>query len=263
MWFFYDIILKMEIKECRVIENRKLEDIHFLLRVENNFSEKFIPGQFITVKIPPFFLRRPFSVCKIDEESISILYKVAGKGTECLSKKKKGEYLNIVGPCGNGFDIEKKHKNIWIIGGGVGVAPLIFLTEKLIQENKKVTFFYGARKRDLLFFEILPYGAEYIFSTEDGSYGNKGDILTIFRKFLKSEKPDIVFSAGPVSLLKKLSQILKKEKIPSYMAVEERMGCGMGICYGCVIKIKKGKEWEYKRVCKEGPVFKSEEIIWE
>lgn len=253
----------MEIKRCKIIENRKLEDIHFLLSVENNFSEKFIPGQFITIEIPRFFLRRPFSVCRVGQESISILYKIVGKGTGYLSKKKKGEYLNIVGPCGNGFEIKKENKNVWIIGGGVGIAPLVFLAEKLVQENKKVIFFYGERKKDLLFFEILPYGVEYIFSTEDGSYGNKGNIFEVFKKFLKSKKPDVVFSAGPLPLLKKISHILKKEKIHSYMAIEERMGCGMGICYGCVVKIKKGNGWEYKRVCKEGPVFKSEEIIWE
>lgn len=258
----YGIILKMEMKNCKIIENRKLEREHFLLRIENKFIKDFKPGQFIMIKIPPYFLRRPFSLCKIDKNSITVLYKVVGEGTKRLSEMTPGTVLNVLGPCGNGFKVDKNTKNIWIVGGGVGVAPLIYLTEKL--KKKKITFFYGTKKKNFLFFELLPYGPEYIFATDDGSYGYKGTIFSILKNIIKKEgKPDIIYCGGPEILLKKLSEFSKKRKIPAYMTLENIMGCGMGLCYGCVIKVKTPDGWDYKRVCKDGPVFKSEEIIWE
>jgi len=252
----------MEIKDCKIIENRKLGKEHFLLRIENKFIEDFKPGQFLMVKIPLFFLRRPFSICKVDKNSITILYKVTGKGTKNLSEMKEGITLNVLGPCGNGFKVDKNSKNIWVVGGGVGVAPLIYLSEKL--KKKKLTFFYGATKKDFLFFELLPYGPEYVFTTDDGSYGHKGTVFSALENIIKKEgKPDIIYCGGPEILLKKISEFSKKRKIPVYITLENFMGCGMGVCYGCVVKTKTPNGWDYKRVCKDGPVFKSEEIIWE
>lgn len=254
----------MEIKNCKILENRKIGKETFLLKIENNFTENFKPGQFISISIPPFFLRRPFSICKKGKDYLSILYRVVGKGTAKLKEKNEGEYLNILGPCGNGFKIDGKTKNVWIIAGGVGIAPLIFLSEELKKRRKRINFFYGERTNNSLVFDILPTGIEYIISTDDGSYGHKGTIFSIFKKeFKNNPRPEVIYSAGPEPLLKEISSFSRKEKISSFLSLENFMGCGIGLCYGCVVKIKKEKNWEYKRVCKEGPVFKSEEIIWE
>jgi len=258
------IIFKMEIKNCKVIKNQKIAEKHFILKFENKFSKEFLPGQFLMVALPHFYLRRPFSVFKVNKNTISILYKVVGKGTEILSKMKKGNILNILGPCGNEFNIEQKYENIWIIGGGTGIAPLIFLSEKLKRKNKNITFFYGARNKNLLFFDILPAGIEYVFSTNDGSYGYKGTIFSIVEKMIKKEeKPDVIYCGGPELLLQKVSSLSVRHKIPSFITLENFMGCGMGVCYGCVIKVKEQNGWEYKRVCKDGAIFRGEEVIWQ
>jgi len=251
----------MEIKNCRIISNKMIRDSYFILTFENNFSENCKPGQFLMIKIPFLFLRRPFSVLKINKNTISILYNVVGKGTEILSKNKKGDALNILGPCGNSFNIKKENKKIWLIGGGTGIAPLLFLSKKIKKE--KITFFYGAKNKNLLLFDILPSGTKFIFSTDDGSYGYKGTIFSCVKNLIKKEKPDIIYCSGPENLLKKISNLSKKEKIPCFLSIENFMGCGMGICYGCVIKVKSENGWEYKRVCKDGPIFKGEEVIWE
>lgn len=256
-------IRRMERKNLRIIKNKELAENFFWMEIENGFSEEFFPGQFIYIKIPPFFLRRPFSVAKMEREKLCILYQIKGKGTETLSKKRDGEYLDIIGPLGNGFPFKEKWKKVYLVGGGTGIAPLIFLSENLRKKCDDVVFFYGARNKKLIFKSILPENIEIVFSTEDGSFGYKGKITEVLINRLDKDIPDVVFSAGPEGMLKEIGVISKKYRIPCYVSVERRMGCGMGLCYGCVIKVKKGKGWEYVRVCKEGPVFNVEDIIWE
>ena len=252
----------MENKICKIIKNEKLENIHYLLEFENNFKEDFSPGNFVHIKIENNFLRRPFSVCKFSKNSIIIIYKVVGEGTEKLSKKKKGEYIDVLAPCGNSFPIFK-NKKIAIIGGGTGVAPLIFLAEKLKEYKNKIDFFYGVKNKKLIFFNILPTGINYIFSTEDGSFGKKGLILDVFENFLKDTKEiyDIIYASGPKELLKNIS--IFSNKIPIFVSLESYMACGMGLCFGCVVKVKQNSDWIYKRVCKDGPVFNVREVIWD
>ncbi|MCM8818351.1 MAG: dihydroorotate dehydrogenase electron transfer subunit [Candidatus Omnitrophica bacterium] len=246
----------MENVICEVIKNENLNKDHLLLEFENNFKEDFYPGNFVHIKIEKCFLRRPFSVARFNKKSIQIIYKVVGKGTEILSQKTKGESIDIIGPLGNSFPIYK-NKKICIIGGGTGIAPLIFLSEELKKFNKEIFFFYGSRNRNSIFFSVLPDGIDYIFSTDDGSFGTKGNIFDIFKKFNGFE---VIYGSGPEELLKKISKFSKK--VPVYLSLENYMACGMGLCYGCVVKIREKDNWEYKRVCKDGPVFRADKIIW-
>ncbi len=247
----------MENQICKVIKNKNLSKNYYLLEFENNFKKRFYPGNFVHIKIENLFLRRPFSVAHYSKNKIQIIYKVIGIGTEKLSRKNKGDYLDIIGPLGNSFPFYK-NKRICIIGGGTGIAPLIFLAKELKKYNEEIYFFYGARNKNLIFFQILPTGINYIFSTDDGSFGKRGNIFDVFKKF---NSFDVIYAAGPEGLLKKLTSSIKK--IPVYISVENYMACGMGLCYGCVIKVKENDKWEYKRVCKDGPVFEGKEILWE
>lgn len=247
----------MERKLCEILRNEKISENYYLLEFGNEFNKVFLPGNFVHIKIENNFLRRPFSVAIFRRKSIKIIYKVVGKGTEKLSKKNKGEILDIIGPCGNSFPIFK-NKRIAIVGGGTGIAPLIFLSEELKKCKNEIYFFYGARSKNLIFFNLLPFGINYIFSTDDGSFGKKGNIFDVFKKY---DGFDLIYGAGPEELLKKISQYDKN--IPVYISVERYMACGMGLCYGCVIKVKENGKEEYKRVCKDGPVFDGRNIIWE
>jgi len=243
---------------CKILKNKNLSEECFLLEFENNFTEIFLPGNFVHIKIENNFLRRPFSIAQYSKKSLQIVYKVVGIGTEQLSRKKEGDFLDILGPLGNSFPLFK-HKKVCIIGGGTGVAPLLFLSKMLKKYDNEITFFYGARNKNQILFQILPYGVNYVFSTEDGSFGKRGNIFDVFKKF--NNDFDVIYGAGPEPLLKKISSISKN--IPIFISLENYMACGMGLCYGCVVKVKDNKNWEYRRVCKDGPVFEGRKIIWE
>lgn len=253
----------MEAKRFKIKNNIHLTEKLYLLELEGNFNKTPIPGQFVHIKIEPFFLRRPFSIANCRDNSLKILYKIAGRATNILTQKKEDEFLDVIGPLGNGFSVNKRWKNVYLAGGGTGIAPLLFLTETLLNRNCNITFFYGVRTAECIAFNILPYGVNYIFSTDDGSYGYKGLIGDVLEQYtVKTGKPDVIYSGGPYKMLKQIADISKRYKIPAFVSMENRMACGTGLCYGCVIKVKGKNGWEYKRVCKDGPVFKAEEILW-
>lgn len=254
----------MEVKNLKVIKISYLSSDHFLLELENSFTKKPSPGQFVHIKIPSLFLRRPFSISGSDTKKISILFKVIGKGSKILSQIKKGEILNVIGPIGTPFPIKKEWEKIFIVAGGTGVAPFFFLSNELIKKDKEVVFFYGAKDKDNVMFKVLPSGINFVFSTDDGSYGTKGFIDKIFLKHLNQNSlPDVIYAGGPYGLLSKIAKISEKYGIPAFVSLENRMACGTGVCYGCVTKIKTKDGWEYKKVCKDGPVFDASEVVWE
>ncbi|NLG12091.1 MAG: dihydroorotate dehydrogenase electron transfer subunit [Elusimicrobia bacterium] len=254
----------MEAKSFQIKKNIHLTEKLHLLELEGSFLQSPVPGQFIHIKIDPFFLRRPFSIAGYNDNTLKILYRVVGRATEVLSEKEAGDSLNVIGPLGNGFPVNNNYKSIFLVGGGTGIAPLLFLTDTLIRKNLNISFFYGARTSECIAFHLLPYGVDYIFSTNDGSYGYKGLIGEVMQQHIKKNgKPDIIYGGGPYQMLKQLAKISAKHKTPAFVSLENRMACGTGICYGCVTKIKDKTGWEYKRVCKDGPVFNTEEVIWE
>lgn len=211
------------------------------------------PGQFINIKIDGLFLRRPISVCDYDENSITIIYKVVGEGTQLMSEMQSGEKLDVLCGLGNGFDTSKSGDNPVLIGGGVGVPPMYNLCKKLISEGEKVTVILGFNNADEIFYEdkFKALGADVKVTTVDGSYGIKGYVTDA----LKETNYTYFYTCGPMPMFKAIENTATTSGQYSF---EERMGCGFGACMGCSCKTKYGN----KRICKDGPVLEREEIIW-
>ena len=210
-------------------------------------------GQFVNVKLDGQYLRRPISICDYDENTLTLIYKVVGIGTEKMSAMKAGEKLNILTGLGNGYDLSLSGDAPLLVGGGVGVPPLYKLCKLLKAEGKKVTVILGFNTKSEIFAEkdFAEIADRVIVTTVDGSYGVKG--------FVTNALPDIdytyVYTCGPLPMLKALAGATETS---GQYSLEERMGCGFGACMGCSCKTLLGN----KRICKEGPVFVKEEIIW-
>ena len=230
-------------------------------------SKKAKPGQFINMQISQGlrpFLRRPFSIHNIDKERIEILYQVIGEGTKLLSARKPRETLDVIGPLGNGFQLPRDKRSVFIIvGGGIGVAPLLYLSKKIKSENKFCLIGAKTKKEILCEKEFKDAGCNVRISTDDGSTGFKGRVTDLLKYFLnknRSIKADAVkvYACGPKPMLEAVSHLSVIKGIKSQVSLEEHMSCGIGACLGCVVKTKNGLE----RVCKEGPVFFAQDLIW-
>jgi dihydroorotate dehydrogenase electron transfer subunit len=231
------------------------------------------PGNFVHVKVCSNnypLLRRAFSIHNVqkDKNSFDILFKVVGKGTEILSEVTPGDTLDILGPIGNSFPLPQRGKEIMLVAGGMGIAPLWFLFTHLTKrfEQEKLTFFSGAKsKKELLYVEKLKRTkVRLIITTDDGSLGEKGQVTEIFLKEIKKRIPDqknlIIYSCGPQMMLKKMSEIAKEFNLFCQISLETHMACGVGACWGCVVKLKDGI---YQRVCVDGPVFDARKVDFE
>ncbi len=212
------------------------------------------PGQFINIKLDGFYLRRPISVCDWSDDSITIIYKVVGKGTEYMSTLTEGAQLDVLTGLGNGYDTSKSGETALLIGGGAGVPPVYGLAKRLIAEGKKVKVILGFNTADEVFYEdnFKAIGAETFVTTVDGSYGIKGFVTNAFEA---AGEYTHTYSCGPEPMLK---AIYNASETSGQYSFEERMGCGFGACMGCSCKTKYGN----KRICKDGPVLVKEEIIW-
>lgn len=238
----------------KIIENKEIAKKVYKMVLEGNTSEIKKPGQFINIQIDGFYLRRPISVCDYDEATITIIYKIFGNGTEKLSTMKAGEKLDILTGLGNGFDKTLAGEIPLLVGGGVGVPPMYSLCKELIEEGKTPIVVLGFNSKEDLFYEeeFMNLGAKVKVSTVDGSYGEKGFVTDIINKL---ENYSYYYACGPIPMLKAIYDVAKSN---GELSFEERMGCGFGACMGCTCKTKNGN----KRICKEGPVLKKEEIIW-
>ncbi len=233
--------------------NVKLTESIYEMVLEGDTSSITAPGQFINIKIDGFYLRRPISICDYNENTITIIYKVVGEGTEVMSKMNAGEKLDVLCGLGNGFDTSKSLDKPVLIGGGVGVPPMYNLCKKLIAEGKKVTVILGFNKKEEIFYEdeFKKLGADVKVTTVDGSYGIKGFVTDA----LKDTEYSYFYTCGPMPMFKAIENTATTSGQYSF---EERMGCGFGACMGCSCKTKYGN----KRICKDGPVLTREEIIW-
>ena len=212
------------------------------------------PGQFINIKLDGFYLRRPISVCDWSDDSITIIYKVVGKGTEYMATLTEGAQLDVLTGLGNGYDTSKSGETALLIGGGAGVPPVYGLAKRLIAEGKNVKVILGFNTADEVFYEdnFKAIGAETFVTTVDGSYGIKGFVTNAFEA---AGEYTHTYSCGPEPMLK---AIYNASETSGQYSFEERMGCGFGACMGCSCKTKYGN----KRICKDGPVLVKEEIIW-
>ena len=236
-----------------VAENVALTDSVYKMRLVGDVSAITAPGQFINIKLDGLFLRRPISVCDVSEDSVTILYKVVGEGTEQMSGMKDGQ-LDVLTGLGNGYDTSLSGDCPLLIGGGVGVPPLYLLAKKLIAEGKSVTVILGFNTKDEIFYqeEFEKLGAKVFVTTVDGSVGIRGFVTDVMKDLSYS----YFYTCGPEPMLK---AIFRSSVTSGQLSFEERMGCGFGACMGCSCKTVTG----YKRICKEGPVLKKEEILWE
>jgi len=210
-------------------------------------------GQFVNIKIDGFFLRRPISVCDYDKESLTLIYKIVGDGTLAMSKYESGKELDILTGLGNGYDLSLSGETPLLIGGGVGVPPMYNLCKKLVEMGKKPSVILGFNSKEDMFYEeeFKALGAKVYVTTADGSYGIRGFVTDA----MKDLEYSYFYTCGPEVMMKAIYDISKSEGQCSF---EERMGCGFGACMGCSCKTKYGN----KRICKDGPVLKKEEIIW-
>ncbi len=236
-----------------IISNKQLTESIFEMILKGDTSSITAPGQFINIKLDGFYLRRPISICDYDDNTITIIYKVVGEGTEVMSNMYAGEKLDVLCGLGNGFDTSKSMDKPVLIGGGVGVPPMYNLCKKLISEGKSVTVILGFNKKDEMFYEeeFKKLGADVKVTTVDGSYGIKGFVTDA----LKETEYSYFYTCGPMPMFKAIESTAVTSGQYSF---EERMGCGFGACMGCSCKTKYGN----KRICKDGPVLEREEIIW-
>ena len=236
-----------------ISQNIPLTKQVYKMVLDGDTSDITTSGQFINIKLDGLFLRRPISVYDRDEKSVTIIYKVVGVGTEKMSQMQVGEKLDVLVGLGNGYDTSLCSSHAVLLGGGVGVPPLYMLAKNLIKEGKKVTAILGFNTKDEVFAEkeFSDLGATVTVTTVDGSYGVKGFVTDAL-----PEDYDYFFTCGPEPMLK---AVYKNTKTSGQFSFEERMGCGFGACMGCSCKTITG----YKRICKDGPVLKKEEILWE
>ena len=238
----------------KVIENIPLTNTVFKMVLKGDVSDIKNSGEFINIKLDGKYLRRPISVCDVDATTVTIIYKVVGDGTEQMSEMPIGTELDVLVGLGNGYDLSLAGDAPLLLGGGVGVPPLYNLAKRLIDMGKKVTVVLGFNTKDEIFFEneFKALGAETFVTTADGTYGIKGFVTDA----MKDIEYSYFYTCGPEPMLK---AIYKASTTSGQMSFEERMGCGFGACMGCSCKTLTG----YKRICKDGPVMKKEEILWE
>ena len=236
-----------------VSENTRLAEGIYRMVLAGDSSDCTASGQFINIKLEGHYLRRPISVCDWDEGSITIIYKVLGRGTEEMTAFPAGTELDVLTGLGNGYDLSLSGEKPLLIGGGVGIPPLYNACKQLISQGKKPTVILGFNSAADKFYvdEFAALGAEVVVTSADGSVGMKGFVTDA----MKDLDYTYFYTCGPTAMLKAIDAIAKTS---GQLSFEERMGCGFGACMGCSCKTKYGN----KRICKDGPVLVREEIIW-
>ncbi len=236
-----------------ITKNIKIANDIMLMYLSGDTSDITKPGQFVNIKIESQFLRRPISVCDYTKDTLTLIYKIVGVGTQVMSEYQPGTKLDILTGLGNGYNVDLCGNRPLLIGGGVGVPPMYNLCKVLVNMGKTPTVILGFNSKADVFFEdeFKTLGAKVIVATADGSYGTKGFVTDAIQDI----DYDYFFTCGPEPMFKAIEKAVKTSGQYSF---EERMGCGFGACMGCSCKTKYGN----KRICKDGPVLVREEIIW-
>ena len=236
-----------------ITENVPLTGTVFRMRLAGDTTAITLPGQFVNIKLDGCYLRRPISVCDVEGDTLTLIYKVVGRGTERMCAMHPGTALDILTGLGNGFDTSLSGEAPLLLGGGIGSAPLYGLAKRLIAEGKKVTAVLGFNTKDEVFYEaeFKALGCDITVTTADGSYGVSGFVTDAIPAGF-----GYYYACGPEPMLK---AVYKAVPGSGQLSFEQRMGCGFGACMGCTCKTVTG----YKRICKDGPVLQKEEILWE
>jgi len=242
-----------------VISNKEVIPAVYLIWLDSpQIAPQTQPGQFVMVRCgEDTVLRRPLSVHRRDGNKIALLFTVIGKGTYWLSQCKAGDNIDLLGPLGNGYSINSGSHNLLLVAGGIGIAPLCFLAQQALHRGCSVTLLLGASTTTQLYPKnLLPAKVKLIIATEDGTAGKKGLVTDLLPDFIGGA--DQIFACGPTSMYQTMiNQNLLKTKLVQ-ISLEIRMGCGLGVCYGCTVKTKSG----LRQVCKDGPIFDLDDILW-
>ncbi|NQP31227.1 dihydroorotate dehydrogenase electron transfer subunit [Streptococcus suis] len=252
-------------EQMLLVEQVQLAPRIFSMILQGEMVSEMRIGQFIHIRVPndTMLLRRPISISEIDygRSQCRIIYRVEGLGTDVFSNMVAGDYLDVMGPLGNGFEIDflKDCDPILIIGGGIGVPPLVEVAKQAAKRGAKVTSVIGFATKEAVILEkeLAQYGSVHV-TTDDGSYGIKGTVATVVEQLTNDFSA--IYSCGAPGMMKYVDQRFQDHP-HAYLSLEARMACGMGACYACVVKPKRGQEHENKRVCKEGPVFETGSLV--
>ncbi len=245
------------------------EDIFKMTVESERISETSVPGQFVNIKCcegTQALLRRPISICSVDRKAgtYELLFQRKGNGTELLACKSSGDTLDVLGPLGNGFDLDIRYRRIVVIGGGIGIFPLLFV----LHESKSVIkrAYLGFRTKELVVLEneFRTHSITLDIATDDGSYGERGFVTDILARDLTGEKIDMIYACGPTGMLKNVVKLAHETETACQISLEQRMGCGFGTCLVCACKTHANEGgWQYSHVCKDGPIFNSRDVIFE
>lgn len=259
-----------ELLLVELIKKEQLKEDIFKFSVKApNIVENAKPGNFIEIRVSDQtepFLRRPISIYNLDKENgiLEFIFQVKGKGTEILAQKEVGSQIDIIGPLGYGTFKYENYENIAIIGGGIGVFPLYELAKCAKECNKNVNTYLGFRSKDFVVLEkeFNNVSNKTVITTDDGSYSEKGFAINYLEKDIDDEKIDSIYACGPLPMLKAVQKLAIEKNIPCQISLEERMGCGLGVCLGCAVKTSKSSKEnpEYWHVCKAGPVFEAKDV---
>ncbi len=259
----------------KILSNKEIEKDIFDLRLLVDFEEDARPGQFVNVYTndKSMLLPRPISICDFMGDELRLVYRVSGKGTKLISSYESGDFIDITTPLGNGNMIYKDKNpgrngdfsgvKTVLLGGGIGTPPMLFLARKLKEMGADVNVVLSFRSDVILEEDFNSLGANIYVATADGSRGFHGNGIELIREKNLLEGTKEIFSCGPKGLLKALGNLAIENNIPCQLSLEERMGCGYGACAGCVCKIKDGDKVVKKGVCKMGPIFYADTIVWE
>ena len=246
--------------QATILENKPAAENIYSLTLALPEAVKIRAGQFADLSVGgAHLLKRPLAVCKADGEKVTVCYQIRGEGTKLLSERKAGETLDALLPLGNGFYLKENEKKIALVGGGVGIFPMISVIGEYAAE-KEISAYIGFRNKGAVCgLEELKRVKKLTAVTDDGSFGEKMNAVQAFAADLEAgERPDVVLSCGPLPMLRALKTVLEGRDIPCYVSLEERMGCGIGACLVCVCEKTNG---EHARVCKDGPVFGIGEVV--
>lgn len=240
----------MKVDKSKITKNESISNRIFKLSVE--FKGEIKPGQFFMLKTldNSFLLPRPISVHDVNDNEVIFLYRTEGIGTAKISTMKAGDELQLFGPLGNGFNLDELQGRVAVVGGGIGIAPLLYLTKKL---GKQADVYLGFKDCVYTVDKFEKYAGKVWIVTEDGSIGEKGFVTD----YIDYGKYETIVTCGPEIMMNKIMSSCKKQNINCYVSLERRMACGMGVCLGCTVMTKSGN----KRACKDGPVFSMEELI--
>lgn len=255
-----------QVKADVIAKEEVIPGVFSLMLVTPEISREARPGQFVHIlccdQNSNFILRRPFSIHRVvPGRVIEILFQVVGKGTDVLSKLKPHDTVDVIGPLGTGFKFSEEIRSALLIGGGLGVAPLFFLAEELMERDVLMYSMIGAQDK----FKMLRYidfkrlAKKAYAATDDGSFGHHGTVVDLLNRTVHQLRPEVIYACGPEKMIKKIAQTADDFGIKCQVSLETKMACGIGACLGCAVATKNG----YKMTCKDGPVFNAQDIMWD